>query len=85
MSLATINSWNVNPVELGPLYPFVGWEVLMFLACMAFCIWFMVWKFRSEKAHYTERVQRLNETDELQRALLTSDSRPPETDRADRR
>ena len=55
----TIESWTENVAEIGPLYPFVGWEVPMGLACAAVCVAFLVWKFRSENATYAAMVRRL--------------------------
>ena len=55
----TVKSWSNNPAELGPLYPWVGVEFLMFLACALFFLGFLVWKIRSENAHYEQLVSRL--------------------------
>ncbi len=55
----TIENWTEDVAEIGPLYPFVGWEVPMGLACAAVCIAFLVWKFRSENATYAAMVRRL--------------------------
>ena len=52
-STGPIDTWNINPIDVGPIYPFAGWEVLMFVACLAFCIYFMVWKFRMENARWS--------------------------------
>ena len=48
----TIKNWNINPLDVGPIYPFVGAEMLMCAACAAFCAAFMIWKFRMETAKY---------------------------------
>lgn len=50
----TIETWDVNPSQVGPLYPLAGWEGLMFVACLVFCIAFMVWKFAMESSRYRE-------------------------------
>ena len=55
----TVDSWRNNPVELGPLYPLVGYEFVMFVACAAALLGFLVWKFRSEDAHYGQMVAEL--------------------------
>ena len=62
-----IESWTANPWEMGPLYPLVGWEMPMFLVCLAFCIAFTVWKFVSEHAKYDKKARELRENDELQK------------------
>ena len=68
-STGPIDSWNVNPLDVGPIYPFVGWEMLMFVASVAFCVAFMVWKFKTENAKYAAKARELRESDELASAL----------------
>jgi hypothetical protein len=68
-STGPIESWNVNPFDVGPLYPFAGWETWMFAACVAFCVVFMYWKFATESAKYRIRARTLRESDELARVL----------------
>jgi hypothetical protein len=65
----TIETWNINPLDTGPIYPFVGWETGMFVACMGFCVAFMVWKFRSESAKYASQVRDLRNSNRLRRLL----------------
>jgi hypothetical protein len=68
----TIESWNINPLDVGPIYPFVGWEIVMTAAGAAFCTLFMVWKLRTENAKYAAAAQRLRNSNELQAALKTN-------------
>lgn len=65
----TIETWNTNPLEVGPIYPLVGWEVPMFVACAAFCIAFMIWKFAIENAQYAAKVERLRKPGEIAAVL----------------
>ncbi len=60
-----IDSWNNNPLDVGPIYPFAGWEVLMFAVCVAFCIAFIVWKLVTESAKYASAAQTLRESGRL--------------------
>jgi len=55
----TIETWDINPLETGPIYPFVGLETGMFIACIAFSVAFMVWKFRTESAKYAAQARDL--------------------------
>ena len=55
----TVESWSSHPTELGPLYPLVGFEFPMFLACVFFFLGFLVWKVRSESRHYDQLVTQL--------------------------
>jgi hypothetical protein len=73
-STGPIESWNVNPLEVGPIYPFAGWEPLMFTACVAFCLFFIVWKFLMENAKYASKVRRIREADELNKAVTNNHS-----------
>ena len=65
----TIKNWNINPLDVGPIYPYVGAEMLMCVACAAFCAAFMIWKFRMEAAKYASSARKLRESDELQKSL----------------
>jgi len=47
-----VESWQTHPTELGPLYPFVGWEVAMTIACTVVFVAFLIWKIRSENRRY---------------------------------
>ena len=60
----TIENWTEQPAEIGPLYPFVGTELLMGVACALVCVGFLVWKFRTERTHYADLVRRLNAASE---------------------
>ena len=68
-STGPIESWNINPTEVGQMYPFAGWELLMFAVCAAFCAAFMVWKFASERAKYAKQVQKLRTPDDFAKTL----------------
>ena len=67
-STGPIENWNVNPTEVGPLYPFVGWEMAMVVVCVAFFLAFMVWKFATENAKYADQVRRLRASGDLAEA-----------------
>ena len=68
-STGLIENWKNNPIDVGPIYPFVGWEMLMFVACVAFCVAFIVWKFITESATYSAKANQLRESGELAKAL----------------
>ena len=68
-STGPVDSWVTDPSNLGPIYPFVGWELLMFALCVAFSIGFMAWKLNTETSHYRARVDRLREEGKLATAL----------------
>ncbi len=89
-----ITDWTANPEKLGPVYPGAGAEFLglsiefwMFAACLAFCIYFMIWKFISEHKKYDSKARELNHGDGLSDALAIhapediTQRKLPETDR----
>jgi len=47
-----IQSWAGNPQEVGPLYPFVGSEGLMFGICVFLWLLWTGWQMRFENAGY---------------------------------
>ena len=55
----TIENWQVNPIEIGPIYPWVGLEVWMVIAATLFCVFFLAWKLKSENRHYDEMTKQL--------------------------
>ena len=57
--IPTIESWAVNPLEQGPLYPFAGIEVLLFLVSVALWLAWTVWQFRNEGATIEKESQQL--------------------------
>lgn len=58
----TIEAWNRNPLDTGPLYPFVGTELILGVLCLIFFLIFMIWKFRSEQNTYNRQVSALRKT-----------------------
>jgi hypothetical protein len=67
-----IQSWNGNPLEVGPLYPFAGYEWVTLILCVAFCLLWTFWQMRSENAAYEEEVAQLRSGDRLAKALEES-------------
>lgn len=61
--IGTVDSWAGNPLEVGPMYPWVGLEVGFFLVNLALWIGWMVWLLKTEGAAYLHEVQRLKQRD----------------------
>ena len=55
----TIENWQTNPLEVGPIYPWVGLEVLMVAVALLFCLYFLFWKLTSESRHYSQTAKQL--------------------------
>ncbi len=61
MQTGLVPSWNVDPMELGPLYPFVGSEMILFVVCVALWVAFTVWQMRFETERNDAAAQALAE------------------------
>ncbi len=61
--IGTIDSWAGNPLEVGPMYPWVGFEVGFFLVSLALWICWMVWLLKTEGTVYLHEAQRLKQRD----------------------
>ena len=61
--LGTIDSWAGNPLEVGPIYPWVGAEVVLFLIGLALWVGWMVWQIKSEADVYSREARRLRKRD----------------------
>lgn len=69
MSTGNIANWDGNLMELGPLYPFVGWEGLMVVLAVIFWIGWHVLQIRAENKRYEEQARNLRQSGALQKAL----------------
>ena len=76
ISTGPIENWNDNPIDVGLIYPFSGWEALMFAVCAAFFAMFMIWKFLTENAKYAHATRRLRESNELAKGLADGSTTP---------
>lgn len=69
MRTGLIRDWLRNPADIGPMYPFVGWEVPLFGLCVAAWIAFTFWQMRSESREYTAAQRDLEEQSALEAAI----------------
>ena len=65
MHTGLVESWGGNPMELGPLYPFVGAEMFLFIICFALWVVYTIWQMKFETARYDQEAQALAESDRL--------------------
>jgi len=54
MSTTEIDSWQVDLVEVGPIYPFVGIEMILVIAAIVFWIAFHIVQIVQENRVYRE-------------------------------
>jgi hypothetical protein len=69
MSTGNVANWDGNIVDIGPIYPFVGWEGFMVLLCLIFWVAWHVLQVRRESAHLEEQARTLRQAGILQKAL----------------
>jgi Zn-dependent protease with chaperone function len=69
MTNGTFTDWNGNIFDIGPIYPFVGWEVLMVILLVAFLVWWHFTQIRMENDADAHAANTLGEGDNLAKAL----------------
>lgn len=68
MNTGAVENWNGSMLDLGPLYPFVGWEVAMVVVLVIALVAWYVAQIRMESRHYDSQARMLREGSNLQRA-----------------
>jgi hypothetical protein len=69
MATTMVESWSVDLATIGPIYPWVGSEVGLWVIGMAIWIGWQVWQLRFENRTYAAELQRLNSPDKIERAM----------------
>ena len=63
------SNWDGNLLDIGPIYPFVGGEVLMVLLLLGLWIVWHVLQIRMENGRMADEVRALRQGDNLSRVL----------------
>ena len=69
MTTGNFADWSGNMLDLGPLYPFVGWEEFMVLLAVVFWVGWHVMQIRAENVQLDEETASLNQGDNLKKAV----------------
>ena len=69
MTLEEVGNWQGNMLDIGPLYPWVGSEVVMVIVGLVFWIGWHIWQFRMENANYEDDLKTLKQNDNMTKAL----------------
>jgi len=69
MQTGNFTDWSGNMFDIGPLYPFVGWEVPMVILCAIFWIGWHYLQIRMENQRHDAEALSLRQGDNLQKAL----------------
>ena len=59
MSTGNIESWTGAISQIGPIYPFVGWETFFFIVGTVCWIGWHIWQVRFENRTYREDLEHL--------------------------
>ena len=70
MSTGNFTDWNGNMFDIGPIYPFVGWEVPMVIIAFIFWIGWHILQLRMENKQQDDEARLLQQNDNLQKAVL---------------
>jgi len=71
MSTANFANWDGNILDIGPIYPFVGWEGLMVVLCIVFWVGWHIVQIKIENKQLEEDARALRQSGNLQRAVET--------------
>jgi hypothetical protein len=69
MQVPTISSWQINPLEVGPLYPLVGSEGIMVAICGAVWLLYTIWQFKFEYERCSRESRHLSKSEVLSDAI----------------
>ena len=61
MNTGNIADWNGNMMDIGPIYPFVGWEVPMVIIAVIFWIGWHYLQIRMENRQHEAEAQKLRQ------------------------
>jgi hypothetical protein len=71
MNTGNIANWDGNILDIGPIYPFVGWEGTMVVIAVIFWIGWHILQIRMENALHDTEAQSLRQGDNLQKAIAS--------------
>jgi hypothetical protein len=69
MSTGSFENWAGTITDIGPLYPFVGTEMLWFILGLVFWIWWHVVQTKRENAEYEEEIKRFGSAEALTKII----------------
>ena len=69
MNTGLIDNWNGNIADIGPIYPFMGWEVPMVIICLIFWIGWHYLQMRMESRTLDDKARQLREGTNLLQAV----------------
>ncbi len=77
MSTGSFENWAGNISDIGPIYPFVGSEVFLWILGLVLWIAWHVIETKRENRTYEEEVRKYGDTETLRRLIGEEDPRNP--------
>jgi hypothetical protein len=62
-------NWDGNIADIGPIYPFAGWEGFMVVLCVIFWVAWHIWQVKMENAQLEDEAGKLRHSGSLKKAL----------------
>ncbi|RMD89498.1 MAG: hypothetical protein D6811_12150 [Alphaproteobacteria bacterium] len=69
LSTTPVTTWATDLSQLGPIYPFVGWETLLVIAGVIFWLWFHFAQMRVEAMEFEKDAAAAREPEVLKRVF----------------
>ncbi|MGH8631403.1 MAG: hypothetical protein ACREU7_11665 [Burkholderiales bacterium] len=69
MTTGNFQNWAGNILDIGPIYPFVGWEFILFVLGLIIWIGWHVMQMRAEDREFEEGAARLKGQGGMRKAL----------------
>ncbi len=69
MTTGNFANWDGNLLDIGPIYPFVGWEGAMVVLGFIFWIGWHILQFRAENRQLDDEAATLRQGDNLRKAV----------------
>jgi hypothetical protein len=77
MKTGSFDNWAGSIPDIGPIYPFVGWEMALFIVGLVLWIGWHVVQARRETRRYKEEIERYGKPDTLRKIIGNEDPSNP--------
>jgi hypothetical protein len=74
MSTGNFENWDGTITDIGPIYPFVGWEGFMVALLVILWVGWHVWQIKMENARLAQEAEALRQGGNLQKAIADEHS-----------
>ena len=74
MSTGNVENWDGTITDIGPIYPFVGWEGFMVALLVIIWVGWHIWQIKMENARLEREAAQLRQSGNLQKAIAEEHS-----------